>query len=643
MTWKYMILLFLTIHSHGYDINETSIDKIGTIYLKHVSSSRTFCGHRTIEYKINIGNIRLAQIEIRDTIKIMTKICDEIKFNSVCHLTIREITYYLTTLESRYKLIEWIDNREMPKTRKKRNNEHTYEMLQRIVQLTDNGYSDLKRNLDELGTIINSLEKFQNRMVNYVDYLNFNSIFQLITLNIEKFINLCNNIIEVTIYKNHKKLIELIRINLLKEELRQLLISSNKENCEIHNYSRMTDLAKLLELSNINARINESQLIISIDIPTVHKSPYNLMQAVPIPFSMSGQTLSQRSTSPYYLMHQNHWQNKTYVLPLSIEERVNCSKALNYLICYPKNTIQIINSADERKIKQLLFPNDPHDSPPAYYDSNIKRLPHLNQLIQLSDTESYLYIVKATTVHFRCRHKNQRHYIRESIMISNLTKDCNVNFEGGFILSNEKIHFKTISHSLDTSNIYSNSDLALIEKETSKKNYNNEMRNLQHEFGNLHRELVQAMHKPKSSIIIPKYSMKEIFIYTTIAVGFIITWAAIFYSNHRTQKQIKTAESLYKKKEEDTLGNLIKQELNCSFKFEDQKLPPKTSRHVRFPSGSYDVPKALTDKNVTSIIQIERPDDDIEVFNLSKLPPPPPVLYATISKSIDSNKFVSKL
>lgn len=313
------------------------------------------------------------------------------------------------------------------------------------------------------------------------------------------------------------------------------------------------------------------------------------------------------------------------------------------MICHPRGTIQIINSAEEEKTKQLLFPSNPHDSPPAYYDSNIKRLPHLNQLIRLSDTESYLYIVKPTTVHFRCRHKNQKHFIRKSIMIRNLKRDCTVNFDGGFILSDEKIHFRTISHDFNVPNIYSNEALILIEKESSKKNYNNDMRNLQHEFGNLYGELVQSIQKPKSSIIIPVCSMKEILIYIAIAISFIVTWASIIYNTIRTQKQIEAAKTVNKIEDDDTLGALIKEELNCSFKFEDQKPPPKTTKRVRFPSGNYDVPKALTDKNITSVIQIEHPDDNIEVFNLSKLPPPPPVLYATISKSIDTNNFGSKL
>lgn len=174
-------------------------------------------------------------------------------------------------------------------------------------------------------------------------------------------------------------------------------------------------------------------------------------------------------------------------------------------------------------------------------------------------------------------------------------------------------------------------DEDLIKKEPSSAGSPNRMRDLQPEYSNLYEEIEKIQTGPR---IVRKVleSHESIIIFTIISLIIVITWLIMIFCSIKINREFSKLKE--GKKVETPSPITLRPELNCQFNFNEPSvptIPPKTIKRVRFPSGTYDVPRSPACKlneNKEEIIEIET-----FCTGTTSTIIPPTVQYATIIKN----------
>lgn len=606
-------IFFLFIHTTiATEITEVPINQKGSIYPRKIGNTKLPCRNRIIEYNLEIGDIRIAKENIQDSLEILHETCSNTEFHTICQYTISEIKTLITTIDNKYKIIESANIESIYNYRKKRNLDEIPEIMAKSITLSDYSYSDLKLGLDEIKTLNGFIRKFQNKQLNQTDYINFNSLATLIILKVRKQLTFSQLILDITLNPSNNKISELISLETLKEEFNIIQKEATKEHCHIPINLKLIEVAKYLKICKIKTEITGKTLYITIKVPTFHKITYELIQAIPIPFERKQSSYIITPNSPYYINYIEKDINYTYSIPLSLEERLNCTAIIDFIICFPKNpfrTIEIKSSYDNILISVCNIEQLETQAKWKTFDTDcgIKPIPHVNQLIYLGRHVYYLHVIKPTILRIRCNENSINTNLNNSVIIRDVKKDCFLHYDDGWFSKLNDLKSKTIYQFSNHHSPYSILKQDLIQKDAVIADNFTSIRNLQSEFGELQEQIRDYNNRPKIVTNILK-SDELLIIIGVITLLMIATWALIAYCNYKTKIQFSTWQQLWRQfwghnitpnnsSSMSTINEDNQPKLNYHFNFNTPSLPRKSnscsSRNIpKSPMDSYDIPKS---------------------------------------------------
>lgn len=406
----------------GYEIalnSNSSINEIGTIFLRQLGDTKIFCRNRVLEFNIELEDVIKVDREITSVMNMMIDICNNVKYSSMCHIEMEEIHVLYRIFQDKYKIIDSASFKTDSNNRRKRNIDEIEDIIQKSITLNDVSYSDAKLNIEELKSITHQLINSQEKFNTDIDYINFNTLSQLIILNLKRHTNLYNKIIDITIDKNPKKLIDLISLNILESDIEKLQLQTDKEQCHIPIEDKQHEILSYLKLADIQFQIYRNYFVVSIYLPTFFKTTFVLTQAISIPFRHRSSTYVINPINEYHITFKTNYGNDIHSIPLSIEEKLNCKNIQRFNLCYPQKATIIF---DKTKFDYLFNPNsyicNDRDIKnfewwKAMYDAcRPHKIPHMNQIIRLNETDYFIYIINTTSVRIRCNDEHQVYKIK---------------------------------------------------------------------------------------------------------------------------------------------------------------------------------------------------------------------------------------
>lgn len=606
MYWT--VFLALCIYSTiAVEFIEITPSPMGSIFAKNISKAKTFCRDRIIEYNIDIGDIERVKDDIKASVELLDKTCSATEFNTICRFLTDEIKILINEIDYKHKMIESANTESTHNYRKKRNIDEIPEILAKTITLSDFSYSDLKQSLDEVKTFFGFIEKSQNRQLSQIDQLNFNSLAQLIILKTKKYLNFYELIIDITLNPRKNKIAELISLETLKIEFGTIQTEAMKENCHIPIKMKIIEIAKYFKLSKIRAVIINKLLLVTINIPTYYQMEYELIKVISIPFTRNKSSYIITPSSPYYLNHIDEKANFTHSIPLSLEERLNCSSNSNHVLCSPKgfsrlmkyitieNTILITICNTEGLFTINIFKNQ------EKYTSgcDLNQIPHQNQLIHLHGNLYYLYIVKPASVKLICGESSINTHINKTVLIKKM-KDCYIKFNDNWYSKLKEHKTKSIVQFSNNYASYSTFEQELIPKPSIVVTKLNPTRNLQSEYGKLQQQIRNHNSRPKVMTNILK-SDELLLIILMIIILLIATWLLIAYCSYKTKLRFSIWEKSPSLEDSSSITT-IGPDLNCNFTFRAPPLPRKSGRYSlikdipKSPVDSYDTPRHTLDR-----------------------------------------------
>lgn len=628
MHWTIILLLAIRT-AIAIEMIETPTNQMGSIYPRKIGNTKLFCRNRVIEYSIEIGDIRTTKDNIKIGLELLSKTCEKTEFNTICQYIASEIKLLTTAIDNKYKIIESANIMTSHEHRRKRKIDEIPEIITKTITLSDYSYSDLKQNLEEMRTLYGFIEKANNRRLTHIDYINFNSLSTLIILKIKKQILFLKQILDITLNPTNNKLSELISLDILKIEFEAIQKAALKEHCHLPiDYMKLIEIAKYLKICSTKIEIIGKYLYITLRIPTFYRVIYELIKPIPIPFSRLNVSYSITPNSPYYLNYMDRDTNSTYSVPLSLEDKLNCTVITNYITCFPRTSsriIEVVKSADnilisvcnveqlENRAKWKVFSTE----------CSIKPTPHTNQLIYLSGNMYYLHIVRPTSLKINCIETSLNRKVNSSVLIKNMRKDCFIHYDDGWFTRLKEQKMQTVHQSTNQYTPYSILERDLIQKDITTTDNFKPMRNLQSDFGNLQDQIRNYNNRPKMINSILK-SDELIIIISIMTLLILFTWILIAYCSYR-YNLLSTIwhgnASLGKGSSMTTIHDKFQPNLDCHFQFNYPSLPRKmksnSSKPIpKSPIDSYDIPKSTS---IQSSIN-------------ENIPMEPLILYAQIHK-----------
>lgn len=590
-----VLLLILIIPLYGYEFNENDPrNNLNAVYIRRTGPVKVLCRHRTIEFSIEIEIIPKIKAEIYDTIQLLTNICSENTFNKTCEYVIDELNTWMLSFGNTYLLTESANLQSVHDFRRKRD---LTDVIRKTITLSDYGYNDLKRGLEQLIVVAKQILKQQNDSIDSIGHVNFLSVAFLTFQGLRKHSQFYDNVLEIIINKNPKAIAEIIPMDTLKSELINSQALVEKEFCEFPIDMKIIKIIELFKVSKTYSELSGNALIISIKIPTFYKNNFILNTAIAIPFIYKNATYSIIPESPYYITYFDQVSESHYSIPMTVEDRHNCTNINGKLLCYPKTNYEIISSENFKMPDYLFFPgyNTCYEKSIKALSSkkaipiecNVKQTLHSNHIIQLEKDKFYLHLIAPSSVKFDCHQNHQIFNITEPVLITSVQKDCSIHFKNGYHAEQSDVYLKSIHlHSARTKS-YSTSYNDLIEKTFTKQNTIETLRNLQPDFGDLHEEILNSNFT--NDIKPPSKTGGQTTLVVIILISLFTTcsYVTILYFRFKTKTTNKT---MYRSKSPDSMDT-IPPEMKCQFNFQmPPLLPPKTHSLPRSPA--YDVPKS---------------------------------------------------
>lgn len=486
---KLLFLIVLKFLSNVHTYKLTPMKWFDPIYVKNIGPVKLFCRFQVIQYDIEMGDMMYLNRKLGVTLNTLDDICKSIQFNHICTNTIDEIKFLISNIVNNNQYLKTINSQN----RKRRTISEISHILQKTIILTDNSYGELKHSLDELQSLVNHLEKSQNKILDHLDYANFNALTQITILNLRNYIQMYDSIMDIFVNKNYRKLVDLMPIENLRADLRTIHIIAKNESCALPIDASLTDLSQLLNISTINSGKMKSTFSIEIKISTVFQKTLELMEGIPIPFAYEKNSYLMLPIHENYLVNLDKTREMVDMIPLTMRERANCNKLNGFLLCSP-NEIPFVAKQD--LLPHYFIPN--YDfcgnqlkisnviAKPAL--CNIRMTLHLNQIKILSDTKYYIYIVNPTNIFIQCTHDNYTESVISSSLLTNLNSDCTVKLEQSNFFKHSKTETSINQKSSYVLSIHPFNRNDLIKKEYLDHEFK-QTKNLQPEFGDLQSEI----------------------------------------------------------------------------------------------------------------------------------------------------------
>lgn len=498
MRWIIMFLLSTGITT--YEISNANPSEV--IHINDIGVARTLCRYHRINYIISFEGIKKMRDHLSESIQLLEEICKTAKFNHVCTYTLKEIRALSIKLDTKGKFLRSIASI-------KRSRRDLYEIktiMQKVIYLADSSYNDLKRSLDEMQSISNSIVKAQNKLQDHLDYVNFDTLAQLTSLSIQSSIDIFDSIMEVFLNKNYKKLLNIITIDMLKENLSEIRKTARNESCDISVEPSMFDHLEFMRIVEIRPERTKTELIIGVDIPTSYSSVFEIKNAIPLPFEFQSNTYEVQPVHDYYLIKNQLL--RLYAIPMSREEFRECIQLFDHRFCSPNQIMEITENIQE---KSIFLPNYNKCNSQFMNEilregkyCNIKKVSHYNRIVSLSANSFFIYVVTPTSLHITCDGKDIVNEIKSSVIIKNLESACSLSINQASVPE----HREKISENEKTLNSFESFPVKktnLIQKEY--KNYNMKpSRDLQNDFTDLKEEMAIEMHTNSTT---PKPRVEE--------------------------------------------------------------------------------------------------------------------------------------
>lgn len=591
-----ILLTNINLYASAYFYNENSPqNNLNILYFKTLFTTKVFCRQRSLEFSITLEPTDIIEKEINSNINQLENICKQTIQNHLCQYALDEIKISASNLRNKLNLINSFDQTAPIRDKRDMN-----EVIQKITTLADYGYSDLKQSFEQIKSIATLYEKIKRETSAHTDHINFISIFQLINHKIHKHSQNYHSILNI-LNKNLDSITSLIPMEMIKSELYAMEPILTKEYCEFPIELNNHQIFNLLKLSTLEAEINDFQLNLIIKIPSFYKSEFDLISAIPIPFNYDNISYELEPLTPFLLVSYNKIKNDYHIIPLSLDEKRNCSSLYNKMVCFPHNAFQVFSDTKNKLPEYLFVPSlelcntkdikTLKELQAIPSECNIKRIPHINKIIPLNYMTYYLYLIKPSQVTFDCFSMRKTYQVPKSILIKELKPDCSIEFDNGYYTTRQTTNYNRISFqsTIFTTHILTNNDL--IKKDPSKNYSINIPRNLQPDFTDLH-EKIKNTHTTANNKKIFEFSIntKIYLIFLILCLIIAILWSTtiyfIFYFKNKTQLEIN---KLYK----NSPFSLVNYpNLHCSFKFDDKPpLPPKTRSLPFTPLETYDTPK----------------------------------------------------
>lgn len=598
--------LIMILNTNGYQFlfkENSSIDELGAVYLRDIGNTKIFCRNRILEFNLEMEDIGKIQNQVNLNLNLMTEICNQAESNQMCRVEIDEIKAIYQMLLDRSKIIDSVKTNRFT-----RDIEDIEEILQKSIILNDITYNEIKPNVDKLKEISNQVTKIQGKITNDIDYLNFNMLSEMTSFNLGRHLKFYDILFELLIEQNINNLINLVSLDEIKIELSRLQIVTGRELCSIPIELNYLEIIKYLKFAHMDIQIVKNRILITLQIPTFYKTTYNLIKAVSIPFLYKESSYVLKPIDPYHIMHKQNQQD-IHAIPLSLEERNNCTMITGFILCYPLRANLLFSKTKIEKFENIFKPDFPTclnrnvvNLEGMYDVCRLHKVPHLNQIVRLSESNFFIYLINSTKVRINCGQHYTVYNISDSFMIQDLNDDCSILLEQSLYNERKDMYFKTLylntpgfSTHIDKNSLIPKEGIHLVELKQS--------RNLQPKYINLLKETESFVSRPKTVRNIMK-SSELIAIVTITFILLLATWLLTAYYFTKIQKRIdKILENPIKT---DSSMSTIPPELNCRFSFLPPPIPLK--KHKRNDSGEYSFPKSSLEISTTTIEIPESPN-----------------------------------
>lgn len=313
------------------------------------------------------------------------------------------------------------------------------------------------------------------------------------------------------------------------------------------------------------------------------------------------------------------------------------------MVCFTKNpsrVIEVTNSKDNVLISVCNIEQlEAHARWKVFSaECSIQPIPHINQLIHLTGSMYYLYIVKPTTIRIRCNENSINKSVNKPILVKNLKKDCFIHYDDGWFTRLSEQKTKTIYQFSNHHSPYSVHEQDLIQKDPINSDNFKPIRNLQSDFGNLLEQIRNYNNKPKMVKNILK-SDELLVILLVITMLITSTWILIAYCSYKSKLRLSnwlqnTSPGIDSM---TTINENTQPNLNYRFHFNYPPIPIKlrsnSSRNIpKSPVDSYDIPKS-TPLQLSTPTRSTPTNENIQLI--------PFVHYAQVHKKSHSSDFQS--
>lgn len=610
------------------DINEDHT--IGTLHLKNLGNAKVFCRHSLIELEIEMDDTQNLQKEIKFSLKLMDDICEATRYRQLCQYTTKEIKLLERTLNEKEKTIQLLSRHK----RIRRQTEELEELLEKSIKLNDFSYSEIRQSIEELRRITNNTIKSHNKRLNDIDYINFILLSQLIELNLKRRTSFLDLILEIAANSNHKKLFDLLPAKDLQAELNDLQAKLRDELCHMPFNMNPEEILLYLSLANIGIELFNNRLTIVIEIPTYYETTFKLLEAVPIPFTYKWDSYVVPATFPYALVYKRNDTFQTFAIPITLEEKIKCTQFLNLHLCAPSKDLQVINTAVTGEVENIFRPDfvscssrNPKDFITTLKKCSYQKVPHINQIIQLSECDYFVYIVTEAVVTIACEDDTRKYTMNFSNVIKDIDDHCAISFEHGVYPE----HKNSVLKSKYQSNVnlaYTIRRTDLVHTDPPVSNTFDTYKNFQSEHMELHDQI--RVFNQRNRVTENIFKSKE---FILIASGVLIlltcTWVCIIYCSLNFEDRLSNVLKNLKRESPLTLMPGLKWNFNL---VQNPDIPPQLPpKHIRRSRDSLSSLK----RSPTGIYDRPRTADQRENLKLSDLSPRSPDLcdlYATLHR-----------
>lgn len=632
----------------------------GDIHARAVGKVRKFCKNRRIEYNLHLNVYsRIPEVEVG--ISILSDLCYNQKLNKICHRSIDNINSEYAKFKNKWEIIELNDITRM--SRRKRHIENdliktnniTAKILKRAVDLADQGYGDLRSKIQDIRKEITHIMGSQNKLAEYVGYINFHSISQVVFETIHQMADVADSVLRLIIDNDTTSLVNLISLTKLKEQMQKLDGHAAKSNCTIPFGRNSFELVKYLSLCSVDVRIMGNIISINIKAPSVSTRVFTLVEPVSMPFQIKGSTYKEKPLHDNLLVHEESFNVRTYV-PLSDRERNNCKDLPDgKMICYPsepmlKDTVFSSGNFDE------LFSADSIDCATLLMDKNLKttncpvvQIAHRNMLIQFDRDIYTVYIVEPVRITIDCPDKSSE-YIFNSTRALPIPKSCSVFMDNLLMVEKMDIpSYDIIYLSNNTSGIYITKNDLLNINHLDTVNLTQEFRNLNPDFEEISNDIDQQMYS--ISAFLSGWRLKDevlLIIMICLSISIILNWITTCYyiRKLRRDQNIYYMEarpappvSMKKLSPMKTFANRM-QSIERDFikpfspprsdslmlnMYDRQSSMPDELMFPSYPKPMFEL-KQLTDKKIETVVNFDLKTGTFETNEEIPFPPPPPSL-----------------